>query len=188
MKPARRMEKKFIILFASGAVLLLLGIAGLLLLPPLESGVEDEQASVIPVEVSYPAPEIKLLSIDGREVSLADYRGQFVMVNNWATWCPPCKAEMPDLNAYYLQHKDDNFTLIGIEAGDTSTNVSAVIEQLKIEYPIWLDPGEEALYAFQTTYLPSTFVVDPEGTVRMQWTGMISLKTLEKYVTPLLEN
>jgi peroxiredoxin len=184
-KRNRRGDRKVIALFVSGAGLLILGIVALIMLP--SPGAAQEIPSAIPVEVNFPAPELNLLSLDGNPVSLEDFRGQAVLVNNWATWCPPCKAEMPDLNRYYRKHQDDNFTLIGIEAGDTAFNIEQIVEQYRLDYPIWLDPQEKSLAAFQTSYLPSSFVIDSDGTVRLAWTGAISLKNLEKYVTPLLE-
>lgn len=182
-----RQPRKILALMIAGAGLLILGVSAILLIPtPAESSTQDFP-SAIPVEVSFPAPEISLATLDGVPISLADLQGQIVLVNNWATWCPPCKAEMPDLNRYYTDHKGKGFTLIGIEAGSTQAEVTQVVEDFDLKYPIWLDPDEDALYAFRTNYLPSSFLVDRAGTVRLAWSGAISLKNLEKYVTPLLE-
>jgi peroxiredoxin len=139
-----------------------------------------------PTSVNYAAPKLSLSDVNGQPVSLADYRGRVLLVNNWATWCPPCKAEMPDLETYYQTHKNDDFTLIGISAGDTQKQVADFIKAYGITFPIWLDPQESALVAFQTLNLPSSFVIDASGTVRLAWTGAISLENLERYVTPLL--
>lgn len=142
----------------------------------------------VPGKVDFPAPELTLIDVQGRTVSLADYRGQWVMVNNWATWCPPCRAEMPELNAYYEAHKDEGFVLIGISSGDTQAQIEEFIQEYGLNFPMWQDPTSASLRAFQMDYLPSSFVIDPSGTVRLAWTGAVNLETLEQNITPLLEN
>ena len=141
----------------------------------------------IPGEMNYPAPDLTLTDMQDQRVSLADYRGQWVLVNNWATWCPPCRAEMPELHAYYQAHKDEGFVLIAISSGDTKAQIADFTQEYGLSFPMWQDPTSASLRAFRMDYLPSSFVIDPSGTVRLAWTGAVSLETLEKYVTPLLE-
>ncbi len=142
----------------------------------------DRTASEYP-----PAPDFTLTDLNGNNVSLSDYRGHWLLVNNWATWCPPCRAEMPELNAYYLAHKDDGFVLIGISAGDAKGDVQSFVQAYEIEFPIWLDPQQKAMRAFQRNSLPNSFIIDPDGYVRMSWTGGVTLDALEKHVTPLID-
>ena len=171
--------------------------AGLILLAALAwvwladaSALEDSEAegfgSVVPVSVDYPAPELNLQDLSGAAVSLEGYRGQVVLVNNWAIWCPPCKAEMPVLQDYYLEHRDEGFTLIGIESGEPVDQVAAFVEEYGLSFPIWPDPAQSALAVFNNRSLPSSYVIDRDGQVRLAWTGAISMEMLEKYVTPLL--
>ena len=141
----------------------------------------------IPGEMNYPAPELTLTNMQDQTVSLIDYRGQWVLVNNWATWCPPCRAEMPELNAFYEAHKDEGFVLIAISSGDTKTQIADFTQEYGLNFPMWQDPTSTSLRAFRMDYLPSSFVIDPSGTVRLAWTGAVSLETLETYVTPLLQ-
>jgi peroxiredoxin len=143
--------------------------------------------STIPVEVNYPAPELTLENVNGKTESLTDYSGKVVLVNNWATWCPPCKAEMPDLKAYYEAHKDEGFTIVAISAADAEADVRAFVEQYELSFSIWLDPQNEALAAFRNQSLPSSYVVDRTGVVRLAWTGGITRDILEEHLTPLLE-
>ncbi|MBT3389622.1 MAG: TlpA family protein disulfide reductase [Chloroflexi bacterium] len=174
-----------------GTGLILLAIAGAFLRPKLTSSAADSSAgssgaSSIPAAVNYPAPELILADVNGVPVALEDYRGGIVLVNNWATWCPPCRAEMPELEAFFETHRDENFTLIGISAGDTASQVEEFIAQNGITFPMWLDADGAALRAFKNNSLPSSYVIDSTGTVRLAWTGAISLEMLEKHVTPLL--
>ena len=178
-----------------GAGLLVLGVVAALLLARPEqaasstyiSSVEDD-LSIVPAPVNFAAPELTLYDLDGEQASLADFEGQVVLVNNWATWCPPCKAEMPTLQAYYEKHKDQGFLLIGIEAGEPVDEVAQFVEDYKLTFPIWLDPQNKALSAFHNQNLPSSYVIDRQGTVRLAWVGAISKSILEKFLTPLLED
>lgn len=142
--------------------------------------------SVVPVAVDYSAPQLSLQNLNGTTESLEDFRGKVVLVNNWATWCPPCKAEMPTLEQYYETHESEGFTIIAIEAGDGKDQVSQFVISLKLKFPIWLDPNGDALQAFKNGNLPNSYVIDRTGTVRYAWTGEISLAMLEEYLTPLI--
>lgn len=144
--------------------------------------------SAIPVEVEYAAPELSLRTVSGERQSLADYRGKVVLVNNWATWCPPCTAEMPELQAYYESRADDGLVIIAVEAGEPAAEVAAFVEQTGLTFPVWLDPWQDSIRAFRAPSLPNSFVIDETGTVRLAWTGAISHGMLEKYVTPLLRD
>jgi thiol-disulfide isomerase/thioredoxin len=142
--------------------------------------------SVVPATVNFPAPELVLNDLSGGKVSLGDYRDQIVMINNWATWCPPCKSEMPALSKYYQRHKDQGFILFGIEAGDSKEIVTRFVEDYSISFPVLLDPNNKSLTLFHNDGLPSSYVIDHEGNVILAWNGPINLDMLEKYVTPLL--
>lgn len=146
----------------------------------------SSSGSTIPAEVSLPAPSLSLQNINGRTESLLDYRDQVVLVNNWATWCPPCKAEMPTLVSYYQDHLAEGFVIISIEAGESQQQVQEFATQYKMTFPIWLDPGGVAMDAFKNQNLPSSYVIDRSGVIRVMWVGEINRAMLEKYVTPLL--
>jgi len=136
--------------------------------------------------VHYPAPELSLQNINGETKSLADYRASVVLVNNWATWCPPCKAEMPTLAAYFNKHNADGFMIIAVEAGDSLKDVSQFAQSYGLKFQVWLDPQGASVRAFGNGALPNSYVIDRSGTVRYAWTGAINDTVLEKYVTPLI--
>ena len=165
---------------------LLIGLAILLLASPKSEANERDFSSVTPVEVSFAAPELSLQNINGQTESLDDFRDDVVLVNNWATWCPPCKAEMPTLAAYYNEHNSEGFKIVAIEAGDPVDGVLQFAQDLDLKFPVWLDPHGASLEAFGNGTLPSSYVIDRSETVRYAWTGEISRAMLEKYVTPLL--
>jgi peroxiredoxin len=185
-KKYRRNPSKSYPIIPMAAGLLLIGFALTFMASPKSRANEYPSSSVVPVAVNFAAPELSLENIDGQTESLADYRDRVVLVNNWATWCPPCKAEMPTLAAYYNEHRSEGFTIIAIEAGDPADAVAPFVQSYSLEFPIWLDPNGAALRAFGNGTLPNSYVMDRSGTVRYAWTGEINKAMLEKYVTPLL--
>lgn len=143
--------------------------------------------TVVPAVANYPAPELTLSDLGGASHSLAEYRGQVVLVNLWATWCEPCKKEMPALQAFYSKHQDDGFVIIAVNDGDPTEDVIQFAKDFKLTFPIWLDPTYIATeQAFKTLGLPSSYVIDRNGIVRLQWMGGIEKRALEKYVAPII--
>ena len=177
-------------LLLAGSGLLLLGLAVAYWIVGAGGVITGDAAeiSAIPAQVDFPAPPIKLYDLNGKQVSLDDYRGQVILINNWATWCPPCKAEMPTLQTFYELYQDRGFVLIAIDAGDPVDDVQEFTQSYGLTFPVWLDPDSEVLSIFRNDALPSSYVVDSDGSVRLAWTGAISLNMLEKYVTPMLED
>lgn len=144
--------------------------------------------SAIPVQVEFSAPDLLLTDLEGQTVSLESLRGKIVLINNWATWCPPCKAEMPALQSFYSQYQHQGFVLVAINAGDPAQDVQEFVGEYGLTFQVWLDPQNAALKAFRNDALPSSYVVDRQGIIRLAWTGEISQAMLEKYITPLLED
>jgi cytochrome c biogenesis protein CcmG, thiol:disulfide interchange protein DsbE len=179
---AKTSSSIFLAMIAGG--LFLVGAMVIALLPGVKAA---REVSVIPSTANYPAPGITLTDLKGKTVSLSDFSGQVILVNNWATWCPPCKAEMPALQAYYSKHARDGFIILGIESGESAEEVGKFVKAYKLTFPILLDPGGTALDIFNNYNLPSSYVIDRNGIIRLKWTGPISQAMLEKYVTPLLE-
>jgi cytochrome c biogenesis protein CcmG/thiol:disulfide interchange protein DsbE len=171
--------------------LVLIGVGliliGLVAVKMITSSDASYDYSVVPSEVNFPAPDLSLNDLNDQVVRISDYRHDIVLINNWATWCPPCKAEMPTLLKYFNQHSDQGFTLIGIEAGDSKEEVSRFVNEYEISFPVLLDPNNKSLIAFHNDSLPSSYVIDHDGNVILAWTGPINQAMLEKYLTPLLE-
>jgi thiol-disulfide isomerase/thioredoxin len=183
-------NNKIRLMSISGVVLILAGIAVFLLLqtPQNTTVTQTNMPSTIPAKVNYPAPVLSLQNVNGKTESLQDYRDKIVLVNNWAIWCPPCKEEIPTLEAYYEAHSAEGFVIIGIEAGEAQADVLKYAQANEMTYPVWFDTKYAALAAFRTQGLPNSYVIDRKGKVRLVWIGEISGDVLEKYVTPLLKN
>jgi cytochrome c biogenesis protein CcmG, thiol:disulfide interchange protein DsbE len=174
-------------MFVVGAGLLVLGVVAFFMLSKPGAVASDER-SAIPMSVKYPAPQLDLTDLQGNPVSLADYHGQVILVNNWATWCPPCKAEMPTLQAYYDDHAEKGFTVLAIDAGDPLPDVAGFVKDYGLTFPVWPDLTLKATVAFRNPGLPSSYLIDRQGVVRLAWAGAISRGMLDKYVTPLLDD
>ncbi|MGB9750629.1 MAG: TlpA family protein disulfide reductase [Roseiflexus castenholzii] len=128
-------------------------------------------------EVNRPAPNLTLPTLDGGSLSLADLRGNVVLVNFWGTWCEPCKEETPALQAAYQRLQSEGLVIVGInlrrqETGDDA--VRAFVQQYGVTYPIALDVDGEAARLFQISPIPVSYFIDPEGTIRYVRIGTLT--------------
>ena len=171
-----------------GVGLILLAVAVFMALPRSSAGntAGASERSTVPMEVNYPAPELALENIKGNTEALTDFRDKVVLVNNWATWCPPCKAEMPVLVAFYNDHAQNGLMIIAVEAGEPKDQMQKYVDQFQMPFAVWLDPDGNSSNAFKNRSLPNSYVIDRTGVVRLMWTGEINRTMLEKYITPLL--
>lgn len=115
----------------------------------------------------FPAPDFSLETIDGETITLSALRGKVLVLNFWASWCPPCRAEMPTLQAVSEQYGSEMIVL-GINASpqDQLANAYQLITEMKLTFPILLDSEGKALSAYRVFSLPTTFFIDQEGIIR----------------------
>jgi cytochrome c biogenesis protein CcmG, thiol:disulfide interchange protein DsbE len=142
--------------------------------------------AAVPARVDFSAPELELRTLEGDPVSLIDHRGNVVLVNLWATWCPPCRREMPTLQAFYEEYKSRGFVLIAINQEESRDIVEEFVDEFGLTFPVWLDEDYLAQRKFGTASLPSSYVIDRNGRVRLLWIGGISKTNLEQHVPPLI--
>ncbi|MCK5634805.1 MAG: TlpA family protein disulfide reductase [Anaerolineales bacterium] len=148
--------------------------------------IEKPQDCVEPMKVDYPAPTIQLTDITGSTVSLTDHMGDVILLNTWATWCPPCRREMPDLEAFYHIHAEEGFVLLGVNVGEEMETVVQFVNTFQLTFPIWLDPDESTLRSLNSFSLPYSIVIDREGIVRYAWSGATCSDALENTISPML--
>ncbi len=135
------------------------------------------------------APDFTVPSLDGGKVSLSDFRGKYVLLNFWASWCPPCKAEMPELHAYYKSYQDRGFTLLAINVNDDPSSAAAFIQANGFTFPVGLDTNGRVFGSYGGSALPTSFLIDPDGNLVKAWRpGAITRAMLEEEVTPRLGN
>ncbi|MBN8579578.1 MAG: TlpA family protein disulfide reductase [Anaerolineae bacterium] len=179
---------RVIALMLVGFGFLALGISFFMTQRDSASYASTTEFSTVPAEVNFPAPELTLTTLAGDEASLSDYRGSVVLVNLWATWCPPCTEEMPTLKAFYEKYHSQGFELIAIDQGETLEAVVPFVKEFALPFPVWLDTGSQAGIVFKTMNLPSSYVIDRTGQVRLMWIGGISKRNLEKYVPDIIKD
>ena len=132
------------------------------------------------------APDFSLSSPDGEEISLSDYEGQVILVNLWATWCPPCKAEMPTINAFYETHKADGFVVLAVNSQEGASTVKRFIQNNNFTFPVLLDSQGQVMDRYHVRALPTSFIIDRNGVIQHIQTGEITTQQLQKIVEPLL--
>jgi peroxiredoxin len=120
-----------------------------------------------------PAPGFTLMSRDGRQVSLAQFKGDVVMINFWASWCGPCRQEMPLLDSIYKQYKDLGFTLIGVNVEPDSGAANHWLQQTPVSYPILYDTQSKVSKLYQVQAMPTTVIIDRKGMVRYVHRGYL---------------
>jgi thiol-disulfide isomerase/thioredoxin len=108
-------------------------------------------------------PEIRVPTLDGKILDLADFRGSYVLLNFWATWCPPCRAEMPSMQKLYDLLKDSGFSIMAISVGEKTETVSEFLKKNPYSFPVGLDPQGELGSVFASRGIPTTYLVDGEG-------------------------
>ena len=128
-----------------------------------------------PAQVGFPRVGTKMASfrmpdLQGKQVSLADYKGKSVLINAWATWCPPCQAEMPMLVNYAKQNPNSP-VILAIDAGETPDLASAFAQQYGMTFPILMDNNSRFLDSILVDSLPTTILVGPDGIVRAVHVG-----------------
>jgi peroxiredoxin len=134
-----------------------------------------------------PAPEFTLPTLDGGgSESLADYRGKWVLVNFWASWCNPCRTESPDLQAYQDEHESDSFTVLGINQEDLTQDAEEFVEEFDLTYPQLRDASGDQADPFGMSGLPESFLIDPNGDIALIRRGALDDRYLDEFVTPLI--
>ena len=130
------------------------------------------------------APPLALADLNGHRIDVAKLRGKVVAVNFWATWCPPCRQEMPELAQFWTEHRGRCFELLGVAEESAREDVARMAAS--IPYPVMVDERAEALTPWGVSGYPVTYVLDAEGNVRQVFTGGISKGQLQDAVQPLL--
>jgi cytochrome c biogenesis protein CcmG/thiol:disulfide interchange protein DsbE len=139
------------------------------------------------IAVGEPVPDRELPMLDGAgSGTIADYRGRWVLVNLWASWCAPCREEAPDLERFWRRHRSEGVTVLGINTQDNSGDAAAFVREHALTYPQLRSVGDERSAAFGATGVPENFLVDPRGRLALIWRGPVDERFLAERVEPLV--
>ena len=168
--------RTFALFMGALAVLALLGF-----------GLVSKDTDALAVGEQIPDAELPRLEGEGSG-SIADYRGDWVLVNVWASWCDPCRDEAPDLQSFYERHRADGFVVLGVDTKDASGEAIEFAEEFGLTYPQLHDgPGDFADDDLGTTGVPENFLVDPRGRLAEIWRTPVDERFLEERVVPIVE-
>ncbi len=122
-----------------------------------------DSLGIVKFDNKLKAPDFTLKDVTGKKVSLQDYRGKIVFLNFWATWCPPCRVEMPSMERLYSEFKDKDFAMLAIDLQEAASTVKDFGEQLGLSYPLLLDSDGSVGVAYGVRSIPATYLVDRQG-------------------------
>ena len=132
-------------------------------------------------EKTHLAPDFVVYDADGNAVRLSDFRGKPVVLNFWASWCGPCKREMPDFNEKYLELKDKvHFLMVNVTGNDTKEDAQAYVKQMGFAFPILFDMESSAAIAYGIHSFPTTYFIDAEGNAVAYAVGALSKASLQE--------
>ena len=163
------------IVSAVSLLIVLSGLLGMAARPPL---------------VGSPAPEIVLKDLQGRDVKLSDLRGKVVLVNFWATWCKPCKEEMPAMQASYDKLRDKGFVVLAVNELEDTARVAEHIRTHGHTFEVVMDHNNQVANKYGVVGLPASFLIDPQGIVRERISGSLLTESrieemVQRYSVPL---
>ena len=189
------LKKKYLVF--SGLIFIFLVVFGVLI---LDSGKKEKFKNEIKNDNSVKEgiykgeipPDFKLKDLQGREVSLKSYRGKVVLLNFWATWCPPCRKEIPSMVKLYKRYKDKGLEIIGVNLDKLDkSGVEKFSLEYNIDFPILLDPAGKVATLYGITVLPTTFILDRNGKIQEKvaggkdWSSEENLKIFETLLSEI---
>ena len=169
----------FILMFA-GALILVVSLAFLLRSPDIQS--------INPIRQGQKMSEFTLPDLDGHRISLSDYAGKTVLINTWASWCQPCRAEMPELIKFYEKYRGKDFIILAVNAGETEVTAREFAEENRLTFQVLLDSRFSLVDSLGIDSYPTSFLVGADGIVKKVHIGMFLPGDLEKEVAPFIEN
>jgi peroxiredoxin len=142
------------------------------------TAVENINRPVGPQENAQ-APDFTVVDLNGQKLRLSDFRGKRVLLNFWATWCPPCRAELPQLQAAHVKYGKDEFVVLGVDFGESKDQVSKFAKENGLTYLLTLDETGEALKAYNVRGIPASFFIDRQGVIVMKQAGAVTTAVIE---------
>lgn len=149
-----------------------------------DSSIQSEK----PIE-GFMAPDFTLSDVNGQQVTLSELRGKPVFINFWASWCPPCKEEMPYIQEAYTKYKDEVVFLgVNVTPGDSIEKATKFMDENGYDMPVIFDLDGEVSQLYRANSIPTSFFIDKEGVIQVRYTGPMSLQQIENYLNKIVED
>lgn len=189
--------KKFLLIFASIVILLVIIERTILknnhdmndqLLHDQYERMENPDALPVGLKVEERAPSFALVTLEGEEVTLEDFRGKKILLNFWATWCPPCKEEMPYMQELFEDYKKDDFVVLAVNVTITEKNrddVDKFITEHELSFPILMDESGKVARQYEVLSYPTSYFIDSDGVIRAKIVGGVSKEMMYKEMIQL---
>ena len=170
------------------AVVVLIALLGVAIVQAMDKkaepeNVSQEAANMGGLKVGAKAPDFELKTLAGDTVKLSDFKGKKVMLNFWATWCPPCKAEMPAMEEFHKEAGDD-VVILAVNI-DPHLDVKAFVDENGITFPIPLDEEDIVNETYQVLSIPTTYFIDTKGNIGNKYIGAMNLDAMKQYTKEL---
>jgi len=154
------------------------------------SNTTQNNTSIQPIETNPNATktkaiDFKLKDLNGKELSLSDLKGKRVFLNFWATWCPPCKAEMPEIEKLYQETKNSNLVIVAVEIGEPLSTVKPFIDSNKYNFKVLIDPDQSVAAQYNITSIPTSYFIDVDGNIISKNIGGMNIDQMKAYIKTL---
>lgn len=149
--------------------------------PSLETS-KDNPMLINPNSMKVSALDFKLKDLNGKEVSLSQFKGKRVFLNFWATWCPPCKAEMPEIEAIFKETKDSDLVILAVNIGEDKSTVKSFMDKNKYNFSVLLDTDNSIATKYNIQSIPTSFFIDKDGVVVSRHIGTMNKTQMETYI------
>jgi thiol-disulfide isomerase/thioredoxin len=168
-------------------IILVMIVAGLMAVTGCQSSTEPVSTVTKAVTEGDLAPDFKLQDLDGETVSLSDMRGRPVLLNFWATWCPPCRAEMPYLQQVFEEWQGKELAVLTIDIGESRSTVQNYLQSYRLSLPVLLDIKKTVAYKYGFRYVPTTFFIDRDGIIQRMRVGPFpSKEAIDDYIDTII--
>jgi len=149
----------------------------------LPANAGQEQQLTVGLEKGNLAPDFELKTIEGKAIALSSLRGKKLILNMWATWCPPCRQEMPDMEKFYTNHKIEGSEILAVnltQAEKSRNDVPTFIKDYGITFPVIMDENGDVARLYKVSSIPATFIIDTQGVIREKIVGPMTYDSMKK--------
>jgi peroxiredoxin len=150
-----------------------------------KNNVSNQTIEVTPNNIKTKAIDFNLKDLNGNELSLSDLKGKKVFLNFWATWCPPCKAEMPEIERLYQETKDSDLVIVSVEIGEPLNTVKSFIDSNKYNFKVLIDPDQSVATKYNITSIPTSYFIDKDGIIVSKHVGDMNIDQMKAYIKTL---